>query len=32
MINHKKGDRPLFLVGIIPFSPFIKEDRDCPSI
>jgi hypothetical protein len=25
-----KGDRPLF-SGIVPFSPFVKEDRDCPS-
>jgi hypothetical protein len=26
----KKGDRPLF-SGTIPFSPFVKKDRDCPS-
>ena len=26
----KKGDRPLF-SGTVPFSPFVEEDRDCPS-
>ncbi len=29
-IPQKKGDRPLF-SGTVPFDPFVKEDRDCPS-
>jgi hypothetical protein len=26
----KKGDRQFF-SGTVPFSPFVKKDRDCPS-
>jgi hypothetical protein len=28
--SEEKGDRPLF-SGTVPFSPFVKKNRDCPS-